>query len=101
MLRDPPFRTVQENITHFTLRTQQCYKGYKYIISDLNFLKKLHVSCDYFFINNAFLSTNMIPLYNSNVIKPGNKILKRFKINTMEDEILICLFIQQIKLKNN
>lgn len=101
MLRDPPFRTVQENITHFTLRTQQCYKGYKYIISDLNFPKKLHVSCDYFFINNAFLSTNMLPLYNSNVIKPGNKILKRFKINTMEDEILTCLFIQQIKLRNN
>lgn len=43
----------------------------------------------------------MIPLYNSNVIKPGNKILKRFKINTMEDEILICLVIQQIKLRNN
>lgn len=101
MLRDPPFKTVQENITHFTLRTQQCHKGYNYIISDLNFLKKLHVSCDYFFINNAFLSTNMIPLYNSNVIKPGNKILKRFKINTMEDEILICLVIQQIKLRNN
>lgn len=98
MLRDPPFRTGQENITHFTLRTQQCYKGYNYIISDLNLL---NVACDCVFINNAFLSTNMLPLYNSNVIKPGNKILKRFKINTMEDEILICLVIQQIKLRNN
>lgn len=92
MLRDPPFRTVQENITHFTLRTQQWYN---YIISDLNFLKKLHVSCDYFFINNAFLSTNMIPLYNSNVIKPGNKIQNHFEINTMKDTFVYSVNITE------
>lgn len=76
-----------------TLKTQQCYKGYNYIISDLNFLKKLHVSCDYFFINNAFLSTNMIPLYNSNVIKPGNKIQNRFEINTMKETFVLSVNI--------
>lgn len=76
-----------------TLKTQQCYKGYNYIISDLNFLKKLHVSCDYFFINNAFLSTNMIPLYNSNVIKPGNKIQNHFEINTMKETFVLSVNI--------
>lgn len=38
----------------------------------------------------------MIFLYNLNVIKFGNKILKCFKINIMEDEMFVYL-IDKVK----
>lgn len=62
----------------------------------MNFIKKLYVLCDYFFINNVFLFINMLFLYNLNVIKFGNKILKCFKINIMEDEMFVYL-IDKVK----